>query len=361
VKILVINCGSSSIKAQLIDIEQQKCIIKITKSNVDDYDYELSQVFEDIGSLDDISMFAHRVVHGGKKYSEATIINDEVIKYIEEVSELAPLHNPINLKAIYYIRDNIKSAKQVAVFDTAFHNSIPQVAHIYALPYEFYELYNIKKYGFHGTSHKYLSLKGADILSQDINKTNLITLHLGNGASICAIKNGKSIDTSMGFTPLEGLVMGTRSGDIDPQIIFWLEENKSLSFKEINQILNKRSGLLGIASHSSVEELEELYHQDDELAILALNVFAYRIKKYIGGFKEILNRVDGIIISGGIGENSKLVRSLIFDNINDIDVIDDQEISNESSSQRIFVIKTNEELQIAKEAYKLNIDNLDMK
>jgi acetate kinase len=351
-KVLVINGGSSSIKVKLMCVEKKECIYEVTKDEIIDYDKSLQEIFNEL-DLDKIDVFAHRVVHGGDKYSTATTIDDECIIDIEKLSSLAPLHNPVNLRAIIYIKNNIKDAKQVAVFDTAFHQSIPQVAHTYALPYEFYEKYRIKRYGFHGTSHKFLTSMGAKALNKDIKNINLISLHLGNGASICAIKDGQSIDTTMGFTPLEGLIMGTRSGDIDSQIIFWLEKNTNLSFEDISNILNKKSGLLGIAKKSNMRELEILHKKGDKLAILAIDMFVYRIKKYIGAFKEILERVDAIIISGGIGENSHFIRSLIFKNI--IDVTDSSAFYNQISTNenKILVIKTNEELQIANEAYEL--------
>ena len=351
-KVLVINGGSSSIKVKLMCVEKKECLYEITKSEVSDYDKSLQEIFSEL-DLDHIDVFAHRVVHGGDKYSNASLIDDDCIADIENLSSLAPLHNPVNLRAIIYIKNNIKDAKQVAVFDTAFHQSIPAVAHTYALPYEFYEKYKIKRYGFHGTSHKFLSYKGAEALNKDVKDINLISLHLGNGASICAIEKSKSIDTSMGFTPLEGLIMGTRSGDIDSQIIFWLEKNTDLSFEDISNILNKKSGLLGIAGKSNMRELEELYQKGDKLAILAINMFVYRIRKYIGAFKEILGDIDAIIVSGGIGENSHFIRSLIFKNIQepkDTSAPCNQISTNEN---KIFVIKTNEELQIANETYEL--------
>jgi len=327
-----------------------QCIQKISRSEVKDYNLSLEEIFYEINNLDKIDIFAHRVVHGGNKYSKATIINDSVIKDIQELSSLAPLHNPVNLKAIIYIKNKIKNATQVAVFDTAFHQSIPSIAHMYALPYELYEKYDIRKYGFHGTSHKYLLKQSSIALNKDADKLNLITIHLGNGASITAIKNGKSIDTSMGFTPLEGLIMGTRSGDIDPQIIFWLKENTNLSYDDIKIILNKKSGLLGIANDSNVKELETRYKDNDKLAVLALNMFAYRIKKYIGAYKEILGNIDAIIVSGGIGENSHLIRSLIFNNIKDCKENNQDCCDIGLDKEKILIIKTNEELQIAIES-----------
>lgn len=351
-KILVINGGSSSIKAKLMCAEKQECLYEITKKEVSNYNNSLQEIFDEL-DLSKIDAFAHRIVHGGDKHYEASIIDDECVKDIEEFSSLAPLHNPVNLRAVIYIRNNIKNAKQVAIFDTSFHHGMPQVAHTYALPYEWYVEYKIKRYGFHGISHKFLSYQGAKALNKDVKDINLISLHLGNGASVCAIEKSKSIDTSMGFTPSEGLIMGTRSGDMDSQIIFWLERNTDLSFKDISDILNKQSGLLGIAKQSNMAELEKLYQKGDKLAILAINMFAYRIKKYIGAFKEVLGNVDAIIVSGGIGENSHLIRSLIFRDITDVE--DTSAPCNQISKNenKIFVIKTNEELQIANEAYEL--------
>ena len=340
-KVLVINGGSSSIKVKLICLEDMLCLNDITKSEVNNYEESLAEIFNEI-DLGKVDIFAHRVVHGGVKYSQASLIDDSVIDDIKELCSLAPLHNPVNLKAILYIQKNFKDAKQVAVFDTAFHQSIGEVAHTYALPYDLCKQHNIRRYGFHGTSHKYLVQEASKILNKDINDCNLITLHLGNGSSACAIKHGKSIDTSMGFTPLEGLIMGTRSGDIDSEIIFWLEANTDLSFNDIHTMLNKKSGLLGISNHSNMQEIESLYHKQDKLAILAINMFVYRIKKYIGAFKEVIGKVDAIIVSGGIGENSKLIKELLF-----------SKKMTSANVDKVLVIKTNEELQIAQESYDI--------
>ena len=345
-KILVINGGSSSIKVQLFDMSDESVIYHDNKEEVVDYDASLAQIFKDLidknilKDISDIDMFAHRVVHGGSKYSKAAIIDDKVIEDIRYLSSLAPLHNPVNLKAIEYIKSNYLGKKQVGVFDTAFHQSIPSVAYTYALPLKLRDKHHVRRYGFHGTSHKYLSIKASKELNIPLNKINLITIHLGNGASITAIKNGKSIDTSMGFTPLEGLVMGTRAGDMDSAIIFWLHDNLGMSYNDINTMLNKQSGLKGITSQSNMREIEKLYKQDDKMAKLAIDMFVYRVQKYIGSYKEILPSLDAIVFSGGIGENSTLIRELILSN-------------NKNKDAEILVIKTDEELQIAREAMML--------
>ena len=390
-KILVLNSGSSSIKFQIFDMQKTISICQgiieqigesvghikfvynkekeIAKESVIENHSVGIELLEELlidnnvlKSFNELGAVGHRVVHGGEYFSEPTIINDEVIEKIEKVSPLAPLHNPVNLIGIKAISKVNPSLVQVAVFDTAFHQSIPDFAYHYALPYEYYTQNQVRRYGFHGTSHHYVAKEAAKILQKDINKCNLITLHLGNGASMAAIKNGKSIDTSMGLTPLEGLVMGTRCGDIDPAIIFYLSRNLNLSIDELDNILNKKSGLKGICGINDMREIETKAKEGDEKAKLALEIFCYRIKKYIGAYSVAIGRVDALVFTGGIGEHSSTVRekvcSELFDTLGiklDIkaNLKHDTVISQNDSKIKLFVIPTNEELEIAKQTYKM--------
>ena len=390
-KILVLNSGSSSIKFQIFDMQKTVSICQGIIEQIGEsighikfvYDKEkeiakesvienhsvgielLEELLIDnnvLKSFDELGAVGHRVVHGGEYFSEPTIINDEVIEKIEKVSPLAPLHNPVNLIGIKAISKVNPSLTQVAVFDTAFHQSIPDFAYHYALPYEYYTQNQVRRYGFHGTSHHYVAKEAAKILQKDINKCNLITLHLGNGASMAAIKNGKSIDTSMGLTPLEGLVMGTRCGDIDPAIIFYLSRNLNLSIDELDNILNKKSGLKGICGINDMREVETKAKEGDKKAKLALEIFCYRIKKYIGAYSLAIGRVDALVFTGGIGEHSSTVRekvcSELFDTLGikldiEANLKHDTVISQNDSKIKLFVIPTNEELEIAKQTYKI--------
>jgi acetate kinase len=281
------------------------------------------------GSVD---VIGHRVVHGAEEFKEAVVIDDEVIQKIEALSPLAPLHNPANLEGIKVVQEKYPQIPQVAVFDTAFHASMEKEAYLYALPYEMYEQHKIRRYGFHGTSHSYLLDQAAKMLSKRCDELNIITLHLGNGASACAIKNGKSIDTSMGFTPLEGLVMGTRSGDIDPAIVLYLQEKLQMSAKEVDKLLNKESGLYGICGDNDVRHI---LNAVDEHAKLAIDIMVRRIQKYIGAYMILLEDVDAVVFSGGIGENSQEIRERVMDNKMFKDL-------------KFLTIKTDEELEIAK-------------
>ncbi len=389
-KILVINSGSSSIKFQIFDMKIVKSILngiierigekvghiefiynnkKISKEDiVKDHSEgvllleKILQENEILKSFDEIKAVGHRVVHGGEYFHESAMINNDVIKKIEELSFLAPLHNPINLLGIKTILKEHPFLKQVAVFDTVFHQTLSKKAYIYALPYEYYKKEKIRRYGFHGISHCFVSKEAAKIIGKDENKTNLITIHLGNGASICAIKNGKSIDTSMGLTPLEGLVMGTRSGDIDPAIIFYLHKKLKLSIDEIDKILNKKSGLKGICGSNDMREIENRAKKGDKQAILAIEIFCYSIKKYIGAYCVAIGKVDAIVFTGGIGEHSSLVREKICDTLEDsLGIIFDNRANQQhktiinkiNSKIKLFVIKTNEELEIAKQTYEI--------
>lgn len=336
-KVAVINSGSSSLKFKLFDMSSGKVLYSLLVENVSVKGSKIKTHQEALDSLDidfsDIDIIGHRVVHGGEEFSEPTIVNDEVIQKIEELTHLAPLHNPANLEGIIVAKEKAPHTTQVAVFDTAFHSKMPEVAYLYALPYEMYEKHKIRRYGFHGTSHSYLLKECAKLLKKEPKELNIISLHLGNGASICAIENGVSVDTSMGFTPLEGLIMGTRSGDMDPAIVLYMQRDLGFSSKRVDEMLNKKSGLLGICDSSDIREILE---RDDSKAKLAIDMMVRRVKKYIGSYMALLGRVDAIVFSGGIGENSAYIRDRIMDN-------------NLAVDTPVFVIKTDEELEIARQ------------
>ena len=368
-KILVLNSGSSSIKYQLFSMsdEDPKVLYKGLMEEVVDYDKSLKNILailkesKVINSLEDIDAFGHRIVHGGDEFSKPTLIDDNVISVIKDVSRFAPLHNMANLKGILTILALSPSSKQVAIFDTSFHQTMPKKAFVYPIDYKLYEENKIRRYGFHGTSHSYVAQQCSDYLNKPLDTLNLISVHLGNGASVCAIKNGKSIDTSMGLTPLEGLMMGTRCGDIDPAIVFYLENELNFTIPEVEDILNKKSGLLGVSGKSSdLREVIDFAKNGDEQSALALDIFAYRVKKYIGSYKFILDDVDAIIFTGGIGENSRDMRSMIMgnkiDNLKNNQKLDKlQEIQAKEFETKVLVIQTNEELEIANLTYKLII------
>ena len=385
-KILVLNSGSSSLKFKLFLETNSICsgnIEKISEESshitiktldetiskniyIKDHKEALDLLFDILKDLEvvlnikDLDAVGHRVVHGGEKYSKATLIDTKVLKELESLTSLAPLHNPANILGIQAILHKDSSIKQVAIFDTAFHQSMPNYAYTYALPFELYKNDKIRRYGFHGTSHKYILKESASILEKDINNTNIISLHLGNGASICAIQNGKSVDTSMGFTPLEGLVMGTRSGDLDPAIIFYLHNVKNYSLEKIDNILNKKSGLLGICGENDMRLILK-NSKNNERYKLALDIFVYRIKKYIGSYMAILNTVDAIVFTGGIGENSAEIRELICSKLDIFSIHIDKgkntshktKIHQEKSKMELLVIQTDEELEIALQTKEL--------
>jgi len=393
-KILVINCGSSSLKYELFYMPDQISIGKglverigaknatisqdtqgkkyATTCEIVDHEVAIELLIDAlinkdhgmIESIDEISGIGHRVVHGGEKYSASTIIDDSVIKAVEENIEIAPLHNPPNLTGIRIFEKLLPSIPQVAVFDTAFHQTLPPAAYLYGLPREFYDKYKIRRYGFHGTSHRYVANRALKLMKRVAENTNLITCHLGNGASITAIANGKSVETSMGFTPLEGLLMGTRSGDVDPSILIYLLE-RGYTASDINNILNKKSGLLGLSGVSNdLRDLEREAENDNKNAIEALDVYSYRIRKYIGGYSANLVKVDGIVFTGGIGEHGVKMRERICRNLENIGLFLDYEknkvlgsaegiISTPHSPVTIMVIPTNEELQISIDTYQL--------
>jgi len=385
-KILVLNSGSSSIKFQLFNAQTNKSLVsgiieqigeKISHAKIKFKDGELkrevaipdhkagleimnsllieSKIIKDLCELDGIG---HRVVHGGEEFSKPTIIDKSVIEQIEKLIPLAPLHNPANLDGIKSSIEHCPNVPQVAVFDTAFHSNIPPHAYMYALPYETYKKDGVRRYGFHGTSHHYIVKEAAKYLNIDTDKLNAITLHLGNGASMSAVKSGKSIDTSMGLTPLEGLVMGTRCGDIDPAIIFYLSRVEGLSIDELDNMLNKESGLKGICGNNDMREVGEMAQNGDGKAQLALDMFSYRIKKYIGSYSAVLGKVDCLIFTGGIGENDIEVRKSSCSNLENLGIslnleANNQrakeiiEISKKNSKVKVLVIPTNEELEIA--------------
>ncbi len=393
--ILVINCGSSSLKYQLIDMEGEKVLAKglverigiegsrikhepinaekvVIEEPIQDHKKALKMVVEAIvskehgviESMNQITAVGHRVVHGGEDFSKSVIITDKVMEALEKNIELAPLHNPPNIIGIEACKAIMPDVPMVAVFDTAFHQTIPEENYIYAIPYEYYERYKIRRYGFHGTSHKYVAFRTAEILGRDLKDLNIVTCHLGNGASITAIKSGVSIDTSMGFTPLEGLAMGTRSGNIDPAIIPFLMKKENMSCDEVNDVLNKESGVLGVSGISSdFRDLEDEAAKGNKRAQLALNLFANRVKKYIAAYIAELGRVDAIVFTAGVGENSPLIRKMVCDGLNFIGVSIDNElndvkgkeriISSEDSKVKVLIVPTNEELMIARETMEL--------
>ena len=390
-KILVLNCGSSSLKYQLLDMNDESVLAKglVERIGMDDailthrpaekeqYKH-VDAIFEHGGAVQavtealtheehgvikdihEIDAVGHRVAHGGEQFSQPSLIDREVKQAIEAYFELAPLHNPPNLKGIVATEKALPGIPQVAVFDTAFHTTLPHQAYLYAIPYTFYQRYRLRRYGFHGTSHKFVALRAADLLQQEPASLKMISCHLGNGASIAAIDLGKSVDTSMGFTPLEGLVMGTRSGDIDPAIIPFVMAKESVKIREVDSMLNKHSGLLGLSGLSSdMRDIIEAAEKGDERAQKAFDVYVYRIRKYIGAYVAAMDGVDVIIFTAGAGENSPVLREAVCRRLNYLGVELDTgknalhgqavEISTASSRTKVLVIPTNEELMIARE------------
>ncbi|MCI8789075.1 MAG: acetate kinase [Lachnospiraceae bacterium] len=395
-KILVINCGSSSLKFQLIDSETEQCLAKglcerigidgsmITyapeggekEKNVTpmpDHTEAIRLVLEAltnprtgvVGSLDEIGAVGHRVVHGGEKFAESVVIDSEVLAAVEECNDLAPLHNPANLIGINACRKLMPDTPMVAVFDTAFHQTMPEKAYMYGLPYEYYQKYKIRRYGFHGTSHSYVSKRAADVLGKAYDDLKIIVCHLGNGASISAVEKGRCVDTSMGLTPLEGLMMGTRSGDIDPAIMEFLAHKEGKDIDKIMEVLNKKSGVLGLSDNlsSDFRDLEAGYHEGDANAVRAMEAFCYRVAKYIGSFVAAMNGVDVICFTAGVGENAPIVRTFVCGYLGYLGVELDQEangkrgedivITTPGSRTTVMVIPTNEELAIARETVRL--------
>ena len=394
-KILVLNCGSSSIKFQLIDMTDEKVLIKgtyerigcddafctykageiknkvekPTPTHVEGIKAILEEIVKDeynaIKSINEIDAVGHRVVHGGEKYSKSVLIDEDVIKGIEENKALAPLHNGANLDGIEAISKNLPGVPQVAVFDTAFHQTMEKVQYIYNIPYEYYEKDKIRKYGFHGTSHRYIKDRLNEIKNlKDGDDFKLITCHLGQGASIAAIKNGKSVDTTMGFTPLAGLPMGTRCGDIDPSVVTYIGKKYNMNYDELDNMLNKKSGVLGVSGvHSDFRDVEEAANNGNERAKLALETNAYNTARFILGYIGLLNGVDAIAFAGGLGENGPETREKILEYLECFGIKLDKEknnvrgkealISSDESKAEIWVIPTNEEIMIARDT--LNI------
>jgi len=394
--IVVINCGSSSLKYQLILLPDEKIVAKgqverigqevnaqfnyetserkfptipiKAEDHIKAVDYALNALVEGetavLNSKNEIKAFGHRIVHGGEKFNEPVIIDSKVIKNIEECCELAPLHNPANLEGIHACVKALPKVPNVAVFDTAFHQTMPPKAFHYALPYEFYNIDHVRRYGFHGTSHKYVAKTFAALINKPLKEINAVTVHLGNGSSLACIKNGKCIDTSMGLTPLQGVIMGTRCGDIDPAIVVYLMKKKGLSPDEADNLMNKESGLLGFTGISSdMRDIEKAAKEGSELAGLVLEMWAYSIAKYINAYVGILPRTDAVIFTAGIGENAPKLRELICENCSGLGIKLCEEnyniigkpgcLSADDSKVPVYAIPTNEELEIAHETSEL--------
>jgi acetate kinase len=395
-KILVLNCGSSSIKYKLFEMESKEVIaqggiekigmkgsfLKLTLPDGQKVMLEgeilehragieyilgvlLSEKYGCIKTIDEIKAVGHRVVHGGERFNSSVLITDEVIDMLNECIELAPLHNPPNLKGIYAIQELLPGTPQVGVFDTAFHQTMPVYAYMYGIPYSLYEKYGIRRYGFHGTSHRYVSRRACEFLGVPYEDQRIITAHIGNGGSVTAIKNGKSIDTSMGMTPVEGLIMGTRSGDIDPGVISYIMEKENMGTKGISTLLNKFSGMLGISGVSSdMREIEEAIEGGNKRAIMALKTYCYRIKKYVGSYAAALGGVDILVFTGGVGENQASARKAVCENMEYMGIELDEElndsarakevvISKPTSKVKVLIIPTDEELTIAKDTVEI--------
>ena len=395
-KVLVINAGSSSLKYQLIDISKQELLAKglcerigfedsiHTYKKADGYQSEtelslhnhveaidaMLKILTDkdkgvISSMDEIEAIGHRIVHGGEAFNQSMLIDNKVLEVLRECIDLAPIHNPANIMGIEACRQEMPDIPMIGVFDTAFHQTMPPKAYMYALPYELYKKYGIRKYGFHGTSHRFVMKRAAAMLGRPVEELKLVSCHLGNGASICAIEYGKSIDTSMGFTPLSGLAMGTRSGTIDPALISFIMDKEGMSVEETNTFLNRKSGVLGLSGISSdFRDLLKASGNGNVRAKLAIEVFAYRVKKYVAEYIGIMNGADAIIFTAGIGENNNLVRKLVTDNMdylgikcdcskNISDTGREMDISTDDSRVRILVIPTNEEMEIALEVKRV--------
>ncbi len=393
--ILVINCGSSSLKFQLIDSDSENVLAKglcerigidgsrivyqpaggekeTTEAPMPTHTEAIKLVLDSlidankgvIKSLDEIGAVGHRVVHGGEKFAKSTVITDEVIKAIEECNDLAPLHNPANIIGINACKELMPNTPMVAVFDTAFHQTMPEEAYIYGIPYEYYEKYKVRRYGFHGTSHSFVSKRAAEMLGKPYDSLKTIGCHLGNGASICAVDHGKSVETSMGMTPLEGLIMGTRSGDIDPAIVEFIAKKENKTAEEVLRILNKESGVQGISGFTSdFRDIEEGIEKGNKRAKLAMDVFAHRVVRYVGAYIAQMNGVDAIVFTAGLGENDKTIREMVCSHLEFLGVkLDDAQnskrgedliVSTDDSKVKVLVIPTNEELMIARDTLAL--------
>jgi len=399
-KIIVLNCGSSSIKYQFIDMDTEKVLakgvaekiglhgsfvknerfdgdkVKLEGEMVDHQvaiEYILGILSSEkrgvIKNFSEIDAVGHRVVHGGEKFHSSEFINDEVLAAINECIDLAPLHNPPNLKGIYAIQGLLPDVPQVAVFDTAFHQTMPDYSFMYAIPFSLYIKHGLRRYGFHGTSHKFVSQRACEILNVDINTQRIITCHLGNGASVAAIKNGKSVDTSMGLTPVEGLIMGTRTGDLDIGVLLYIMQKEKISSGAANALVNKHSGILGITGISSdMREVEdEAFNNENKKAQLGLNMYHYRIRKYIGAYAAAMGGVDIIVMTGGIGENGSESREEILKDFEYLGLDFDLEknvgvrgkeiiVSKENSKVKAMVVPTNEELVIARDTKEIVLE-----
>ena len=395
-KILVINCGSSSLKYQLIDMSNNGVLAQglverigidgiltqkvdgrdkyVVETDLKDHQIAIDLVLKTlidekqgvIKSMDEISAVGHRVVHGGEKYSESVLVTDEVLESLQELIKLAPLHNPANIIGIKACQALMPNTPMVAVFDTAFHQTMPQKAFMYPVPYEYYEEDHIRRYGFHGTSHKYVSGEVAKWMNKDISDLKIITCHLGNGVSVTAVNGGKSIDTTMGFTPLDGIIMGSRSGSIDPAIVTFLQKEKGYSADEVNDILNKKSGVLGVSGiGTDFRDIRAAAEKNNERALLTMDIYGYQIKKQIGAYAAAMGGLDAVVFTAGIGEHAPEVRIRALTNMEflgiDIDsakndnqnIGDGMEISTPDSKVKLYVIPTNEELMIAEETLAL--------
>ena len=393
-KVLVINCGSSSLKYQLIDSRSEEVLAAglcerigidgrmthtpsggdtvVKNDPLPDHGAAIQAVLSAltdkahgvISSLGEIGAVGHRLVHGGEKFAASVIINDEVIAEVEACNDLAPLHNPANLIGVRACRQIMPDVPMVGVFDTAFHQTMPPKAYLYGIPHQYYQEHKVRRYGFHGTSHNYVSQRVHHLAELDPDNSRVIVCHLGNGASVTAVKNGKSVDTSMGLTPLEGLIMGTRSGDLDPGVIEYIAKKEHLTLEEVLKVLNKESGVLGLSGVSSdFRDLTEAMEQGNEQAAVAVEAFCYRVAKHIGAYTAALNGVDAIVFTAGIGENAAHIRSMICDYLGFLGITIDEEknavrgketeISTPDSKVSVFVIPTNEELAIARETAAL--------
>ncbi|MDP8299358.1 MAG: acetate kinase [Candidatus Tantalella remota] len=373
--ILVINCGSSSVKYELFNVDPEEHMCRGTVERIGEKSASIThenngsgkmhetvtcpdhhraiEIIRDVltdpdkGVLSDVAEVTgvgHRVVHGGEEFNESTLINDEVIKSVEKFSELAPLHNPPSLEGIRGCMEIFTGVPQVAVFDTAFHQTMPEDAFIYGVPYELYEKYGIRKYGFHGTSHRYVSQKAAEVLGRPIEELNLITVHLGNGCSMAAVAGGRSVDTSMGLTPLEGLLMGTRSGDLDPAVVAYIMEIEGITADQVTDLLNKKSGLLGVSGVSNdMRDILKAISEGNERARLAYDIFVYRIKKYIGAYAAVLGTVDAVVFTAGIGENVHQIKDVLSEDLKSL----------LGEGTKFMTVATNEELLIAQDTYKV--------
>ena len=390
-KVLVINCGSSSLKYQLVDMGNEKVLgkgiveriglagsflkhqpgksDKITiegtmPTHKEALKFVIDALIDEnhgvIKNMSEISACGHRVVHAGEKFAASVVIDENVMNALKECIDIAPLHNPPNIMGIEACQILMPGVVQVGVFDTAFHQTMPKQAYMYAIPLDLYEKYKIRRYGFHGTSHKYVTARAADLMGKKSEDIKIVTCHLGNGASVAAVKNGKSVDTSMGFTPLEGLAMGTRCGDLDPAIIKFVSDKENLSIADVDSMLNKKSGMLGLSDLSSdFRDVENAYIEGNEKARVALDVFCYRVKKYIGAYAAAMNGLDAVVFTAGVGENSDVVRELICKDMDWLGIELDseknkirgkeKEISKDGSKVKVLLIPTNEELMIARD------------